>query len=157
MCKFFNSYVESLHLGVCKLAKYVRNCVVSWKKFTQLTKFLHDHRSRRSRQISSLNIANININADLIFYVAINFYISNSNINSVQSIWPWRMSARGPLSQWIIGYISPKPSAACGLLFLADVLMALQADHIVFVSASIGMSMTHDMTRDASGLKIGTR
>ena len=31
MCKFFNSYEESLHLGVCKLAKYVRNCVVFWK------------------------------------------------------------------------------------------------------------------------------
>ena len=56
-----------------------------------------------------------------------------------------------------MGYISPKPSAACGLSFLADVLMALQADHIVFVSASIEMSMTHDKTRDASGLKIGTR
>ena len=26
-----NSYYESLHLGVCKLAKYVRNCVVFWK------------------------------------------------------------------------------------------------------------------------------
>ena len=39
MCKFFNSYEESLHLGKCKLAKYVRNCVVfrenlhSWQKF----------------------------------------------------------------------------------------------------------------------------
>ena len=31
MCKFFNSYEESLHWGVCKLAKYVRNCVVLWK------------------------------------------------------------------------------------------------------------------------------
>ena len=28
MCNFFNSYEKSLHLGVCKLAKYVRNCVV---------------------------------------------------------------------------------------------------------------------------------
>ena len=56
-----------------------------------------------------------------------------------------------------MGYISPKPSAACGLPFLAGVLMILQADHIVFVYAGIGMSMTHDMTRDASGLKIGTR
>ena len=39
MCKFFNSSEESLHLGVCKLAKYVINCVVfltnlhSWQKF----------------------------------------------------------------------------------------------------------------------------
>ena len=39
MCRFFNSYEESLHLGVCKLAKYVRNCVIfrknlhSWQKF----------------------------------------------------------------------------------------------------------------------------
>ena len=31
MCKFFNSHEESLHLGVCKLAKYVSNCVVFWK------------------------------------------------------------------------------------------------------------------------------
>ena len=31
MCKFFNSYEKTLHLGVCKLAKYVRNCVVFWK------------------------------------------------------------------------------------------------------------------------------
>ena len=31
MCKFFNSYEESLHLGLCKRAKYVRNCVVFWK------------------------------------------------------------------------------------------------------------------------------
>ena len=31
MCKFFNSYEEILHLGLCKLAKYVSNCVVSWK------------------------------------------------------------------------------------------------------------------------------
>ena len=29
-----NSYYESLHLGVCKLAKYVRNCVVSAKIYT---------------------------------------------------------------------------------------------------------------------------
>ena len=28
VCKFFNSYEESLHLGVHKLAKYERNCVV---------------------------------------------------------------------------------------------------------------------------------
>ena len=32
MCSFFNSYEESLHLGMRKLAKYVRNCVVFWKK-----------------------------------------------------------------------------------------------------------------------------
>ena len=32
MCKFFNSYEESLHFGMCKLAKYIRNCVVFWKK-----------------------------------------------------------------------------------------------------------------------------
>jgi len=31
MCKFFNSYEESLHFGMCKLAKYIRNCVVFWK------------------------------------------------------------------------------------------------------------------------------
>ena len=31
MCKFFNSFVKSLHLGVCKLAKYLRNSVVFWK------------------------------------------------------------------------------------------------------------------------------
>ena len=34
MCKFFNSNEESLHLGVCKLAKYVRNCVVFGKNYT---------------------------------------------------------------------------------------------------------------------------
>ena len=34
MCKFFNSYEESLHLGVCKLSEYVRNCVVFWKIYT---------------------------------------------------------------------------------------------------------------------------
>ena len=38
MCKFFNSYEESLHLGVCKLAKYVRNCIVFWKKLHSLQK-----------------------------------------------------------------------------------------------------------------------
>ena len=27
-----NSYGESLHLGVCKLAKYVRKCIVFWRK-----------------------------------------------------------------------------------------------------------------------------
>ena len=41
-----NSYYESLHLGVCKLAKYVMNCVAFWKNH------LHD---RRSRQFSSLD------------------------------------------------------------------------------------------------------
>ena len=39
MCKFFNSYEESLHLGVCKLAKYVRNCVVFWKKLHSWQKY----------------------------------------------------------------------------------------------------------------------
>ena len=34
MCKLFKSYEENLHLGVCKLAKYVRNCVVSAKIYT---------------------------------------------------------------------------------------------------------------------------
>ena len=34
MCKFFNSYEESLHLSVCKLAKYVWNCVVFCKIYT---------------------------------------------------------------------------------------------------------------------------
>ena len=34
MCKFLNSYEKSLHLGVCKLAKYVTNCVVFWKIYT---------------------------------------------------------------------------------------------------------------------------
>ena len=32
MCKFFSSYKESLHSGMYKLAKYVRKCVVFWKK-----------------------------------------------------------------------------------------------------------------------------
>ena len=31
MCKFFKSFEESSHLGVCKLAKYVRNCMFSGK------------------------------------------------------------------------------------------------------------------------------
>ena len=39
MCKFFNSYEGSLHLGVCKLAKYVRNCVVFWKNLQSWQKF----------------------------------------------------------------------------------------------------------------------
>ena len=39
MCKFFNSYEESLHLYVCKLAKYVRNCVVFWKNLHSCQKF----------------------------------------------------------------------------------------------------------------------
>ena len=34
MCKFFNSYEESLHLGVCKLAKYVRTALFSGKIYT---------------------------------------------------------------------------------------------------------------------------
>ena len=34
-----NSYYESLHLGVCKLAKYVRNCVVFWKNLHSWQKF----------------------------------------------------------------------------------------------------------------------
>ena len=34
MCKFLNSYEESLHLGACKLAKYERNCIVFWKIYT---------------------------------------------------------------------------------------------------------------------------
>ena len=34
MCKLFKSYEEILHLGVCKLAKYVSNCVVSAKIYT---------------------------------------------------------------------------------------------------------------------------
>ena len=39
MCKFFNRYEESLHLGVCKLAKYVRICVVFWKNLHSKQKF----------------------------------------------------------------------------------------------------------------------
>ena len=39
MCKFFNSYEESLHLGVCKLAKYVINCVVFWENLHSWQKF----------------------------------------------------------------------------------------------------------------------
>ena len=39
MCKFFNSYEESLHLGECKLAEYVRNCVVFWKNLHSWQKF----------------------------------------------------------------------------------------------------------------------
>ena len=39
MCKFFNSYEESLHFGVCKFAKYVRNCVVFWKNLHSWQKF----------------------------------------------------------------------------------------------------------------------
>ena len=31
MCNLFNSCEESLHWGVWKFAKYVRNCVVFWK------------------------------------------------------------------------------------------------------------------------------
>ena len=34
MCKFFNLYEESLHLGVCKLAKYVRTALFSGKIYT---------------------------------------------------------------------------------------------------------------------------
>ena len=38
MCRFFNSYEESLcvyvFMNVYKLAKYVRNCVVFWKIYT---------------------------------------------------------------------------------------------------------------------------
>ena len=39
MCKYFNSYEESLQLGVCKLAKYVRNCVVFWNNLHSWQKF----------------------------------------------------------------------------------------------------------------------
>ena len=39
MCKFFNSYEESLHLGVCKLANYVRSCIVFWKNLHSWQKF----------------------------------------------------------------------------------------------------------------------
>ena len=34
MCKFFNSCEGSLHLGVCKLAKYVRTALFSGKIYT---------------------------------------------------------------------------------------------------------------------------
>ena len=46
MCKFFSSYKESLHSGMYKLAKYVRNCIIFWKKLHSWQKF--------QRQISSL-------------------------------------------------------------------------------------------------------
>ena len=39
MCKFCNSYEESLHLGVCKLVKCVRKCVVIWKNLHSWQKF----------------------------------------------------------------------------------------------------------------------
>ena len=39
MCKLFKSYEESLHLGVCKLAKYVRNCIVFWKNLHSWQQF----------------------------------------------------------------------------------------------------------------------
>ena len=39
MCKFFNSYVESLNLGVSRLAKYVRICVFLGKIYTADTNF----------------------------------------------------------------------------------------------------------------------
>ena len=39
MCNLFNSYEESLHLCVCKLAKYVRDCVVFWKNLHSWQKF----------------------------------------------------------------------------------------------------------------------
>ena len=39
MCKFFNSYEDSLYLGVCKVAKYVRNFVVFWKILHSWQKF----------------------------------------------------------------------------------------------------------------------
>ena len=39
MCKLFNIYEESLHLGVCKLAKYVRSCIVFWKNLYSWHKF----------------------------------------------------------------------------------------------------------------------
>ena len=34
MCKLFDSYEESLHLGVCKLAKYEKNALFSGKIYT---------------------------------------------------------------------------------------------------------------------------
>ena len=37
------------------------NCIVFWKKITQLTKILHDRRSRRSRQISSLSTTRLTL------------------------------------------------------------------------------------------------
>ena len=39
MCYLFNSNEESLHLCVCKLAKYVRDCVVFWKNLHSWTYF----------------------------------------------------------------------------------------------------------------------
>ena len=39
MCNFFNSCEESLHWGVWKFAKYVRNCVVFWKNLHSWKKF----------------------------------------------------------------------------------------------------------------------
>ena len=39
MCKFFNSSEESLHLGVCKLAKDVRNYIVFYKELHSRQKF----------------------------------------------------------------------------------------------------------------------
>ena len=53
MCKFFNSCEESLHVDVCKLAKYVRNCVVFWKNLHSWQKFYTtaDHRGRGKFQV----------------------------------------------------------------------------------------------------------
>ena len=88
MWKFFNSYEESLPLAVYKLAKYVRNCIVFWKKFTQLTKILHDRRSRRSRQIPSLV---------LLHDVANTWYVSTVGKYLTKVFWCWVL-----IMKWMI-------------------------------------------------------
>ena len=53
MCKFFISYEDTLHLGVCELAKYVRSWVVFWNNFHSWQKF-YTAAGREKFQVSIL-------------------------------------------------------------------------------------------------------
>ena len=51
MCKFFILYEESLHLGVCKLAKYVRTALFSGKIYTSDKNFTRPPVATNSKSV----------------------------------------------------------------------------------------------------------
>ena len=87
MCNFFNGYEESLHLGVGKLTKYVRNCVVFCKKNSQLTKTLQDRRSRRLGQISILVSISVKFSIIFVFWTKFNIPAKQSTFSTSHIFW----------------------------------------------------------------------
>ena len=57
MCKFFNLYEESLHLGVCKLAKYVRTALFSGKIYTSDKNFTRPPVATNSKSATPLQLS----------------------------------------------------------------------------------------------------